>query len=233
MDLDTRKAKAELLKGREVRRMPTSAMECRSADGMLTFRGVASSVESPYEMGFYTETIKRGAFDKTLAGGPDVQLLINHEGLPLARTTNGSLRLFATDTGLEFEGRASEDDPDAARIASKIGSGLMDQCSFAFRAVQQTWDEDYTQRDIEEVSLDRGDVSIVNYGANPNTPVTVRSILDIWDEFTEAELDEFRVRLGIMAPDPEPEPAPSPNLYLYQARALALSLRRPSNSANR
>ena len=27
MDLDTRKAKAELLKGREVRRMPTSVME--------------------------------------------------------------------------------------------------------------------------------------------------------------------------------------------------------------
>jgi HK97 family phage prohead protease len=197
MDLDTRKAKAELLKGREVRRMPTSTMECRSTDGTLTFRGVASSVESPYDMGFYTETMKRGAFDKTLAGGPDVQLLVNHEGLPLARTTNGSLTLRSTDVGLEFEARVSEDDPDAARIAAKVSSGLMDQCSFAFRCIDQDWNDDYDQRDIKEVSLDRGDVSIVNYGANPNTPITVRSLLASLDDLTPAELDELRVRLGI------------------------------------
>ena len=212
--------------------MPTSAMECRAADGTLTFRGVASSVESPYEMGFYTETIKRGAFDKTLAGGPDVQLLINHEGLPIARTTNGSLRLFATDTGLEFEARASADDPDASRVAQKIGSGLMDQCSFAFRVVDQEWSDDYDQRDIREVSLDRGDVSIVNYGANPNTPVTVRSLLDGWDELSEADLTEIRSRLGIPPVEPVIEPVAPSNLYLYQARAYALKLHQPSNSAS-
>ena len=135
---------------------------------LLTFRGVAAW-STPYEMGYYTETIKRGAFDKTLASGPDVQLLVNHEGLPIARTTNGSLRLSDVGNGLEFTATASASDPDAAAVATKVKSGLMDQCSFAFRVVQQTWDEDYTQRDITEVSMDRGDVSIVNYGANPNT----------------------------------------------------------------
>ena len=35
----------------------------------------------------YTEVISRGAFLKTLQGRPDVQLLVNHEGLPLGRTT--------------------------------------------------------------------------------------------------------------------------------------------------
>lgn len=222
MDLDTRKAKADLLKGREVRRMPTSAMECRAADGMFTFRGVASSVESPYEMGFYTETIKRGAFDKTLAGGPDVQLLINHEGLPIARTTNGSLRLFSTDVGLEFEGRASEDDPDAARVAAKLSSGLMDQCSFAFRVVNQDWSDDYDKRDISEVSLDRGDVSIVNYGANPNTPVTVRSLLASLDDLSEPELDELRTRLGIISTPVEPAPV-APDLEALTRHLLLLN----------
>ena len=233
MDLETRKAKAELLKGREVRRMPTSSMECRSSDGTITFRGVASSVDSPYDMGYYTESIARGAFDKTLARGPDVQLLINHEGLPISRTTNGSLRLFATDVGLEFEGTASADDPDAARVAAKIDSGLMDQCSFAFRVVDQDWDHgvESSTRSIREVSLDRGDVSVVNYGANPKTPVTVRSILDSWDQLSEAELDEFRVRLG-MKPGIEVA-APVTNLSLYQARAVALKLRQPSYSASR
>jgi HK97 family phage prohead protease len=177
LDRETRKAKAELLRPltREVRILPSSTLECRSADGTLTFRGVASSVESPYEMGFYTETIKRGAFDKTLSLRPDVQLLINHEGLPLARTTNGSLTLRSTDVGLEFEARVPEDDPDAARVASKVSSRLLDQCSFAFRCIADEWNDDYDQRDIYEVSLDRGDVSICNYGANSNTPVTVRS----------------------------------------------------------
>jgi hypothetical protein len=53
----------------------------------------------------------------------------------------------------------------------RIGSSLMDRRSFAFRMVRQTWHEDYTQRHIEEVSLDRGDVSIVSYDAVPTTCV--------------------------------------------------------------
>jgi phage head maturation protease len=72
-------------------------LERRVTVGRLTTRdlstmegrieGLASSTESPYDMGSYTETIKRGAFARTLRENPDVQLLINHEGLPLARTT--------------------------------------------------------------------------------------------------------------------------------------------------
>ena len=83
MELADRKARAEMLAGREARRFSTT-LETRSADGLLHFRGLASSTESPYDMGYYTETIKRGAFAKTLQEQPDVQLLINHDGLPLA-----------------------------------------------------------------------------------------------------------------------------------------------------
>lgn len=231
---DARKAKAELLMPlvREVRHLPTSTMECRTVGDTITFRGLASSTNSPYEMGFYTETIKNGAFDKTLAKRPDVMLLANHEGLPLARTTNGSLQLSDMGNGLEFSATAAADDPDAARVASKVASGLLDQCSFAFRVVEQAWDEDYTQRDISEVSLERGDVSIVNYGANPNTAVTVRSLIDGLDELSEADLDELRARLGIKAPTEEPPAVAPVPLYLFQARATALRLRRPSYSAN-
>ena len=51
----------------------------------------------------------------------------------------------------------------------------MDQCSFAFRCIADEWNDNYDQRDIYEVSLDRGDVSICNYGANSNTSVVARS----------------------------------------------------------
>ncbi len=47
--------------------------------------------------------------------------------------------------------------------------------SFAFRIVRGEWSPDYTQYRILEVDLDRGDVSAVNYGANPNTSISARA----------------------------------------------------------
>lgn len=237
IDLDQRKSRADLLRGREVRRLTSSQMECRTADGMHTFRGMASSTDSPYDMGFYTETITRGAFDKTLSERPDVQLLVNHEGLPLARTTNGSLTLRDEGDGLRFEARASADDPDATRVASKVESGLMDQCSFAFRVTRQEWDEDYTERSIKEVSLDRGDVSIVNYGANPNTNVSMRALFAELADVSDEDLAEWRDDPAVITivrrlaiPDLTPPPpadftGPGIDLSLAQARATALRLR--------
>ena len=60
-------------------------LEVRDAGGFEgKIHGLASATESPYSMGPYVETIKRGAFAATLARNPDVQLLINHDGLPLS-----------------------------------------------------------------------------------------------------------------------------------------------------
>jgi phage head maturation protease len=52
----------------------------------------------------------------------------------------------------------------------------MDQCSFAFRVTDQSWDDSRTKRTITGVDLDRGDVSIVNYGASPTTSVDARAL---------------------------------------------------------
>jgi HK97 family phage prohead protease len=156
-------------------------LSTRDINGMEgVVEGYASMTECPYDMGSYTESIARGAFTSTLSKNPDVQLLINHEGLPLARTTlapghPGHLALSEDGNGLHFRALLDKSDPDAATLLRKIGSGLLDQCSFAFRTVGQTWSADRSEREINEVSLDRGDVSVVNFGANPNTPVAARS----------------------------------------------------------
>jgi HK97 family phage prohead protease len=214
VDLNQRKSRAELLRGREVRRLVTTGLECRSVDGRVQFRGYASVTEQPYDMSWYQETVKRGAFTKTLSESPDVQLLANHEGLPLARTTNASLLLSEDARGLRFEGSADGDDPDAARLARKVEAGLLTECSFAFRVTRQTWDEDYENRDLVEVSLDRGDVSIVNYGANPHTSVSLaaRSMFADLAELDEETLAQMREdpavltvvrRLALPSPGPE------------------------------
>jgi HK97 family phage prohead protease len=163
------------------RRTFRTRLTTRDAGG-LQFRleGYASLTQSPYDMGSYTETISRGAFTTTLAGRPDVQLLVNHEGLPLARTTilpgrPGHLSLTEDHKGLRFDAWLDRDDSDARALHRKISSGLMDQCSFAFTVTDQSWDDSRTKRTITEVSLDRGDVSVVNYGASAATSVQARA----------------------------------------------------------
>ncbi len=189
MDVLERKKLAESLRGREVRRVPVSGLELREgADGTLTMEGWASVTEREYDMGYYTEVVKRGAFAKTLGEAPDVQLLLNHEGLPLARTVSGTLQLQEDSRGLHVNASLSPDDPDVQRLAPKVKRGDIDQMSFAFRAVRQEWDDEYTNRQLLEVNIDRGDVSIVNQGANPATSFSLR---DATDMLTKMSRDEF------------------------------------------
>ena len=58
-------------------------------------------------------------------------------------------------------------------MRSAVERGDLDEMSFAFRVMRQEWNSDYDRRWINEVSLDKGDVSLVNYGANPTTGGTV------------------------------------------------------------
>lgn len=176
--VEWRKKKADELRGKglERRSFRADGLELREKDPETwTLTGYASVTEEPYEMGFYTETIKRGAFKRTLAEDPDVQLLINHEGLPLARTKSGTLRLEERERGLWVEADIDKADPDAIRLKRKMDRGDLDEMSFAFQVTGQEWNDDFTDRAITAVSIHRGDVSIVNYGANPATVASMRS----------------------------------------------------------
>jgi HK97 family phage prohead protease len=149
-------------------------MELREVDGgTLRFTGYASVTESAYEMqdwlGDYTEVIRRGAFSKTLAEGADVPLKLNHDGMTLARTKSGTMRLAEDSTGLHVEADLDPANGQVRDIRSAMDRGDLDEMSFAFRVTRQEWSPDYSQRDITEVNLSKGDVSIVNYGANPHT----------------------------------------------------------------
>lgn len=146
-----------------------------SGDG-FTLSGYASTWQ-PYDvtdyLGSYTETMKRGAFAKTLNDGADVRLLFNHDGMPLARTKSGTLRLSEDETGLRAEADLDPNSSFVRDMKSAMDRGDLDQMSFAFSAVRQSWSADYTQRDVTEARL--FDVSVVTYPANPTTSVGLRS----------------------------------------------------------
>lgn len=235
MKIEDRKLIADRLRGlaREVRRASVPEMELREApDGALTLTGYASVTDTPYDMGAYQETIKRGAFGKTLSEAPDVQLLLNHEGLPLARTLSGTLSLSEDDRGLAVVASLNPNDPDVQRLAPKVQRGDIDQMSFAFRVTRQNWDENYENRDIAEVNINRGDVSIVNQGANPATSFSMR---DARSFLSGLSRDEFVALMRSIAPDVLPEPpevreeakpvAAGYPLDLARRRALALRTR--------
>jgi HK97 family phage prohead protease len=141
----------------------------------VEFLGYASVTEVPYEVGSYTEVIKRGAFKRSVGGNPDVALLLNHDGLPLARTKSGTLRLSEDHIGLRAEADLDASDPHVAALVKKLRRGDVSEMSFAFRATEQEWDADYTHRTILAAEISRGDVSIVAFGANPHTTASIRA----------------------------------------------------------
>lgn len=150
-----------------------------SAD--IVIDGYASVYDTPYEMyggkdsaWGWDETVEAGAGAKSLAETPDVVFLVNHSGLPLARTKSGTLELSEDKHGLRNVARLQRDDPDVARLVPKMERRDLDEESFAFRIVRQEWNEDYTERWITEYSIDRGDTSLVTFGANPHTHATLR-----------------------------------------------------------
>lgn len=227
-------------------------LEVRSStDGdtqTLSFDGYASTTDTPYELYGgppygWTEIIARGAFRKTLSENPDVELLINHGGLPLARTKSGTLQLTEDDIGLRAVAQLDPDDPDVQRIAPKMARRDLDEMSFAFWVVRQRWEDENGEeaepmtapvRRILEVKLDRGDVSIVNYGANPTTFADLRDLDRALAEVRAGrDLDPdaaaaLRRAVNALVPETEDEPPaqPATGPSLLAARAAMAPSRR-------
>jgi hypothetical protein len=125
--------------------------------------------------GFFEEQIAPGAF-KAAIGRDDVVFLVNHEGLPLARTRSGTLTLKEDERGLYMESELDPEDPDVLAIVPKMKRGDLDKMSFAFFPCVQEWDEsgDLPLRTIREASL--ADVSIVTNPAYSGTEIGLRSL---------------------------------------------------------
>ena len=142
-------------------------------DGTMSLRGYAAVFDEPSVPLPFIETIAPGAFRKTLSETPDVRLLINHEGLPLARTKNGTMTLIEDDRGLYMDAQIA-DTSEGRDLYKLVERGDVDQMSFAFRVIRQKYNEDRTTRTLTEVSLADGDVSVVTYPAYVMTSVEAR-----------------------------------------------------------
>lgn len=199
MDTYTRTDDGVIVPDREVRRVESLELR-QSDDGLPMIEGYATVYNYGYEigggpeLGGFTEIIAPGAARKS-AQEADVRLLADHAGLPLARTRSGTLELESDDIGLRVRATLDPSNPAAQQLRSSMERGDVDQMSFAFRVVRDSWNRDYTERTISEVRL--YDVSVVTYPANPATVVKLRG------------------------DDDEPEAAATPGRSVANARRIA------------
>lgn len=155
------------------RRFAPAQWEVREApDGTVGVSGYAAVFDSES----YGEVVRRSAFNKTLADGADVVFVVNHgagNGIPLARTKSGTLRLAVDSVGLRMEVDALDlENPTARELVSAVKRGDLDQMSFAFRPVRETYTEAGV-RELQEVAL--VDVSAVTHPWYDATTIGLKS----------------------------------------------------------
>jgi len=130
------------------------------------------------DLGGWREMILPGAFTKAIAED-DVRALNNHNPeMVLGRLAAGTLALAEDETGLRYD----IDPPDtqyARDLLTSIERGDVDQSSFSFRAVEESWrnptpEQPLPVRIIHEARL--YDVSPVTFPAYPQTSVAVRDM---------------------------------------------------------
>jgi len=192
----------------EVRAQYGEAVELRvsevraASDDTLTVSGYAAMFDDITDLGYFKERIARGAFDGVMED--DVRLLINHTGVPLARTTNGTLDLEVDETGLRYTARLA-DTTEGRDLYKLIKRGDISQSSFAFTIAEEDYDRKANLRTITKMGS-LLDVSPVTYPAYPTTTVAARMKAqqeersidpedeELLDDILEA-IDEIKVKI--------------------------------------
>lgn len=166
-----------------------------NGDGGMRLSGYAAVFNSEAVIGgLFREVVKPGAFKKTIKDKADVRALFNHDrNIVLGRTKNGTLTLAEDDKGL----RIDIDLPDtqqAKDLYRQIERGDIDQMSFGFNVVKDSWtrasnDSELPLRELRELRL--FDVSPVTFPAYATTEIQARSLVE---------------SAGILQSDSTPEP---------------------------
>lgn len=179
--------------GRQLR-FATSQFQTRTDDaGDLYISGYFAVFGSKYEIWEdATESIDAHAFDETLSN--DIRCLIDHETrLVLGRNKAGTLTLKIDSRGLWGEVKINPKDQDAVNLYERVKRGDVDQCSFGFDILEESWKEEggSVHWTIKKVYL--YEVSIVTFPAYEDTSVSVRS--KQLAEIRKKNAESFKIRM--------------------------------------
>jgi hypothetical protein len=130
------------------------------------------------DLGGFREMIMPGAFSEAVESD-DVRALFNHDpNLILGRNISGTLRLAEDGVGLNYE----IDPPEtqyAKDLMVSIQRGDVDQSSFGFRVIEESWRQPDDENPLPTRILHKVrlfDVSPVTFPAYPATNVSMRAL---------------------------------------------------------
>lgn len=170
----------------------TRTMEVRASDDDMVLEGYAARFNETTNLGYFNERIAPGAFDEVMEN--DVRFLLNHKGMPMARTSNGTLKMEVREDGLYT--RATLNDTQQSRdVYAAVKRGDINSMSFAFTIAEDSHDTEANLRTVNKVKQ-MFDVSAVSFPAYPTTTLEARSA--------------FVAKSEPPAPEPDPEPTPEP-----------------------
>lgn len=191
-------------------------VEMRAKDDMVV-EGRAIVYDSETDLGYFRETIARGASTEALKTC-DAFLLFNHDpNQPLARIKNGTLSASEDDKGVTIVADLSKSSLGPG-IYTNVKSGLIDKMSFAFNIEEEKWvhSDDKTKTDLRIITKLRTiyDFSPVTYPAYQSTELQARSAKSIYeshrasmekpgtsmdaDKHVEPALDAMKLRLSLI-----------------------------------
>lgn len=165
--------------GREVRFFAPTEVEVRASTDSpeIVIEGAAVVYGAAYRVvdffGEFRETIHAGAATN-IVDGVDCRLLFNHDGLPMARTTSGTMSLIDTPSELRFRASLDARQQLANDFAIAIERGDLSQMSIGMVVNRDKWGNDggMETRDIYGLA-DLPDVSGVTYPCSPTTHIEV------------------------------------------------------------
>ena len=171
--------------------------ECRAEENEQhgTFiTGTPIVFDQATDMGWYQETIARGALDETNL--KDVRFLVGHNTsmIPLARSRNNNenstMQMTVKDGGMDIRvDLDTENNAEARALYSAVKRGDMSGMSFMFIVDKDSWtdiESDYPKRTITGIRTVM-EVSAVAFPAYPQTTIQAAS--------EDATLDSARASL--------------------------------------
>ena len=164
----------------EVRHYNATDLEVRSVrdSDEIIITGSAIVYDSPYVVrdifGEFEERMMPGCVADLLNRGVDCRLLLNHEGLAMARTTARTLTLADTPRSLNIEARLDARQHLANDFAIAVERGDMNQMSVGMVVSLDEWGDNGTLETRDVYKLDNLlDVSGVTYPCSPSTNLAV------------------------------------------------------------
>lgn len=146
-----------------------AATKRNAQGGELRVQGYAALFNEFTDLGQFVEVITPAAFD--FADMEDVRFLVDHEGIPLGRSSAGTLTLEVDAKGLRYVATLPNTNR-GAELYEAIRRGDVSQSSFAFIIEGENWTEE-GGRLVRRVEAIRAvlDVSAVAFPAYAKTSV--------------------------------------------------------------